>query len=91
MGPTVMGQCPVSAATNDPLALLDDGSREVSIAENFCQGDLNGDGSVSAADLLEFLTSFGQICEDRCPYDTLLKGPKSDGRALNFFSSAFSV
>ena len=25
-------------------------------------GDLNGDGSVSTADLLEFLTAFGQIC-----------------------------
>ena len=57
--------CTVPAATNyDPSALLDDGSCEVTIADNFCQSDLNGDGSVSAADLLEFLTSFGEICED---------------------------
>ena len=29
-----------------------------------CPADLNGDGSVSTADLLELLTAFGQICDN---------------------------
>ena len=32
------------------------------IRNAFKYADLNGDGSVSTADLLEFLTAFGQIC-----------------------------
>ena len=31
---------------------------------NPCPADLNGDGSVSTADLLEFLTAFGQFAND---------------------------
>ena len=46
----------------DPNALVDDGSCTFTFA-NPCPADLNGDGSVSTADLLEFLTAFGQICE----------------------------
>ena len=45
----------------DPSAVIDDGSCVFDIA-NPCPADLNGDGSVSTADLLEFLTAFGQIC-----------------------------
>jgi len=45
----------------DQAAVTDDGSCSFNIA-NPCPADLNGDGSVSTADLLEFLTSFGQIC-----------------------------
>ena len=41
--------------------VLDDGSCEFIIA-NPCPADLNGDGSVSTADLLEFLTAFGSSC-----------------------------
>ena len=43
-------------------ATVDDGSCTFEFA-NPCPADLNGDGSVSTADLLEFLTAFGQICE----------------------------
>ena len=46
----------------DPTAIVDDGSCTFDFA-NPCPADLNGDGSVSTADLLEFLTAFGQICE----------------------------
>jgi len=45
----------------DETAVTDDGSCSFDIA-NPCPADLNGDGSVSTADLLEFLTAFGQIC-----------------------------
>ena len=45
----------------DQTAVTDDGSCSFNIA-NPCPADLNGDGSVSTADLLEFLTAFGQIC-----------------------------
>ena len=56
------GGCTYSDATNyDETAVTDDGSCFFEIA-NPCPADLNGDGSVSTADLLEFLTAFGQIC-----------------------------
>jgi hypothetical protein len=50
------------SAQYDPAAIVDDGSCTFEFA-NPCPADLNGDGSVSTADLLEFLTAFGQICE----------------------------
>lgn len=50
-----------SAENYDETAVTDDGSCSFDIA-NPCPADLNGDGSVSTADLLEFLTAFGQIC-----------------------------
>ena len=46
----------------DETATVDDGSCTFEFA-NPCPADLNGDGSVSTADLLEFLTAFSQICE----------------------------
>ena len=49
------------AENYDETAVTDDGSCSFDIA-NPCPADLNGDGSVSTADLLEFLTAFGQIC-----------------------------
>ena len=54
--------CTYQTATNyDEGAVIDDGSCNFEIA-NPCPADLNGDGSVSTADLLEFLTAFGQEC-----------------------------
>lgn len=54
--------CTYQDATNyDETAGVDDGSCTFDIA-NPCPADLNGDGSVSTADLLQFLTAFGQIC-----------------------------
>jgi hypothetical protein len=54
--------CTYEGADNyDATAVSDDGSCTFSLA-NPCPADLNGDGSVSTADLLEFLTAFGQIC-----------------------------
>ena len=50
------------AAQYDATAVVDDGTCTFEIA-NPCPADLNADGSVSTADLLEFLTAFGQICE----------------------------
>ena len=38
-------------------------SVDCSDVEDDCPGDLDGDGSVSTSDLLEFLSSFGLICE----------------------------
>tara|TARA_B000000565_G_C23736581_1_gene359274 strand:- start:258 stop:428 length:171 start_codon:yes stop_codon:yes gene_type:complete len=31
--------------------------------DDLCQADMNGDGSVSTADLLQFLTAFGGECD----------------------------
>jgi len=54
--------CTYDTASNyDDMATQDDGSCAFE-AENPCPADLNGDGTVSTADLLEFLTAFGQIC-----------------------------
>jgi len=54
--------CTYATATNyDEGSVIDDGSCNFEIA-NPCPADLNGDGSVSTADLLEFLTAFGQEC-----------------------------
>ena len=47
----------------DPTATADDGSCTFTFA-NPCPADLNEDGSVSTADLLEFLTAFGQVCPE---------------------------
>ena len=56
--------CTYDTATNyDETASNDDGSCTFDIA-NPCPADLNGDGSVSTADLLEFLTAFGQVCAE---------------------------
>ena len=44
----------------DPEALYDDGSCIEDLVEDPCQADLNEDGSVSTADLLQFLTAFGE-------------------------------
>ena len=46
----------------DPEALYDDGSCIEDLVEDPCQADLNEDGSVSTADLLQFLTAFGEEC-----------------------------
>ena len=54
--------CTYEDADNyDSGAVTDDGSCTFTTA-NPCPADLNQDGSVSTADLLEFLTAFGEIC-----------------------------
>ena len=55
--------CTVSTANNyDPEALIDDGSCELTVNENSCNVDLDGDGTVATGDLLMFLTAFGEVC-----------------------------
>jgi len=51
----------LDAINYDPAALADDGLCEFEIA-NPCPADLNGDGSVTALDLLAFLAAFGTVC-----------------------------
>jgi len=54
--------CTYPDATNyDGTAISDDGSCTFEIA-NPCPADLNGDGSVTTGDLLEFLGAFGTVC-----------------------------
>lgn len=54
--------CTDSTALNyDSTATMDDGSCYYETG-SACPGDLNGDCMVDTADLLEFLTSFGNIC-----------------------------
>ena len=44
-------------------ATVDDGTCTFAIAVNDCPADLNGDGTVSTGDLLQFLSAFGDLCE----------------------------
>lgn len=63
MGPT-QGCTYIEASNYDPMATIDDNSCafEGGTVTSGCASDLNADGTVSTADLLEFLISFGQIC-----------------------------
>jgi hypothetical protein len=55
--------CTYAAANNyDPAAANDDGTCEFDLS-NPCPADINQDGSVTTADLLEFLGAFGTVCE----------------------------
>ena len=47
----------------NPDVLYDDGSCIEDIVDDPCQADMNGDGIVSTADLLQFLTAFGEECD----------------------------
>ena len=55
--------CTYADATNfDENAGVDDGSCEFDLS-NPCPSDINEDGSVTTADLLQFLGAFGTVCE----------------------------
>ena len=55
--------CTLAGADNfDPAAFFDDGSCAFSPAED-CQPDLNDDGLIGVADVLELLTYFGLFCD----------------------------
>jgi hypothetical protein len=55
--------CTYADATNfDANAGVDDGSCEFDLS-NPCPADINEDGSVTTADLLQFLGAFGTVCE----------------------------
>ena len=55
--------CTYTTADNyNSGATYDDGTCTFSIAENTCPEDLNGDGTVSTVDLLQFLSAFGETC-----------------------------
>ena len=60
----VVAGCMYESATNyNPLANDDDGSCEFEDGgNNDCPADLDQDGSVATADLLLFLSEFGQSC-----------------------------
>ena len=56
--------CTYTTAENyNSGATFDDGTCTFSIAEDTCPEDLNGDGTVSTGDLLQFLSAFGEICD----------------------------
>ncbi|MGY8918286.1 MAG: lamin tail domain-containing protein, partial [Flavobacteriales bacterium] len=44
-------------------ASIDNGTCTFTVGANDCPADINGDGTVTAADLLSFLSAFGQTCE----------------------------
>jgi hypothetical protein len=50
------------AENYDPNAGSDDGSCTFNL-QNPCPADLNQDGSVTTADLLQFLGAFGTVCQ----------------------------
>ena len=55
--------CTQSGAVNfNPGAFFDDGGCQFDITPD-CQQDLNGDGLIGVADILEVLTYFGVICD----------------------------
>jgi hypothetical protein len=56
------GGCTYPDAINyNQEAVFDDGSCQINTQEP-CPGDLNGDGSISVADILQLLTAFGNTC-----------------------------
>ena len=65
------GSCYIAACTDvdacnySPFATIDDGScfYDCAPTNNSCVSDLDGDGAVGSADLIEFLTAFGETCE----------------------------
>ena len=64
-GTLVVEGCLYENATNyDPIANTDNGSCEFDETGggNDCPGDLDGDGAVATADLLNFLSFFGGTC-----------------------------
>ena len=64
-GTLVVEGCLYENATNyDPIANTDNGSCEFDETGggNDCPGDLDGDGAVATADLLNFLSFFGSTC-----------------------------
>ncbi len=64
-GTLVVEGCLYDNATNyDPIANTDNGSCEFDETGggNDCPGDLDGDGAVATADLLNFLSFFGTTC-----------------------------
>ncbi len=58
----ILGCKYLDADNYDVLATEDDGSCTFPINTSTCDGDLDGDGSVSTADLLLFLGAFGTAC-----------------------------
>ncbi|PCJ80679.1 MAG: hypothetical protein COA49_07550 [Bacteroidetes bacterium] len=44
-------------------ATVDDGTCTFTVGTSTCPADINGDGTVTAADLLQFLSAFGQACQ----------------------------
>lgn len=53
-----------SAANFNPLANVDDGSCDLGNPSMGCPTDFTGDGIVGAADLLVFLSTYGDFCEE---------------------------
>ena len=61
---SVVEGCRYENASNyNPLANVDDNSCVFEDTGSDCPGDLDNDGSVATADLLQFLAFFGQTCE----------------------------
>ncbi|MGB0424445.1 MAG: GC-type dockerin domain-anchored protein, partial [Flavobacteriales bacterium] len=58
----------MEACNYNPSATCDDGGCEFESCIP-CPGDFNSDGIINAADLLQFLGSFGSDCGDPCPAD----------------------
>ena len=56
------GYLAISARTQAEWARLCSAIGREDLVDDPCQADLNADGSVSTADLLQFLTSFGEEC-----------------------------
>ena len=51
-----------NASNYNPLANVDDNSCVFEDTGSDCPGDLDNDGAVATADLLQFLSFFGQTC-----------------------------
>ncbi len=55
--------CTYSQAENfDPAALIDDGSCIINAVDDTCPEDLNNDGIIGVADLIQLLGAFGSNC-----------------------------
>jgi len=63
VGPCEVPGCLYQAAVNfNPLATIDNGSCAFPDCQSNCPADLDGNGLVGVADLLQFVVAFGTIC-----------------------------
>jgi hypothetical protein len=59
----VFGCTYIDAINYDSFATTDNGSCVYEVIPNECPADIDGDGNVTASDLLMFLSSFGAACQ----------------------------
>ena len=61
----IFGCAYIDAVNYDSLVTADNGSCVCELVSSNCPADLDSDGFVATTDLLMFLSSFGEVCEQQ--------------------------